>query len=204
MPVLQAPNVNILTGSVPNPPLQFNRTLIDGQIETIFYNYNFARILALSATTGVQIVFGQSAQPTDVVGAGVGYEFNYVVPSISIINRSGGPITITMILAIGKIYDDRLNIVGSITSTVNSFNTLAASQVNVGNSAANLIAASANNRNITIQAGAADLWIGATNAVTAATGLLIPASTTLKLNTKSAVWGIRSGFSTTASIAEEV
>ena len=109
----------ILVTGIANPYKQFTYTIADGAIETLYYDFNYFRILTTSATTGVSIRFGSSGTATDVVGAGIGYEMPAVVNRAEILNNSGGVLTIVVACAIGRIDDDRLNVSGNI-NVINS------------------------------------------------------------------------------------
>lgn len=113
--LLSGTSQGILSGSdLQSPPKQFTYTVAAGDIQTVFYAYDFLRILSLSSSTGVLLRFGDSGTPTDVIGAGIGYRLNTAVRQCDIINTSGAPITITISLAIGQIFDDRLNVSGTL------------------------------------------------------------------------------------------
>lgn len=98
-----------------NPYKQFTFTIPDGETKSLFYDFNYFRILSISTTTGVTIRYGSSGTPSDVVGAGIGYEMPAIVNRAEIANNSGGVLTITVAAAIGRIDDDRLNISGSLS-----------------------------------------------------------------------------------------
>lgn len=98
-----------------NPPKQFPFTIANGGQKIIDYSMNFLGILELSSASGVTIRFGDTGTPTDVVGAGVSYELPQPVNRCTIINKSGGSITGTVICAIGKVNDNRLSVSGSVS-----------------------------------------------------------------------------------------
>ena len=104
----------IMVNGIGNPYKQFTFTIADGAQQTLFYDFNYFRILSANVTTGVTVRFGSSGTPTDVVGAGIGYEMPAVVGRADIANNSGGTLTITVAVAIGRIDDDRLNVSGAI------------------------------------------------------------------------------------------
>lgn len=110
--------VNI--SKIRNPYQEFAFTVADGEIKTIDYSFDFWRMLTLSATAGVTIRLGKSGTPTSIVGAGVGGRLPDPVGAFQITNNSGGPITGLVGLAIGDIFDDRLNISGSLDVSVAS------------------------------------------------------------------------------------
>ena len=101
-----------------NPYKEFSFTLADGATETIYYNFSFFQIMKLSVSTGVRVIFGGAGGlGSDIVGAGVGYELpaNKVTNRVDIVNESGGSITATIGLAIGKINDQRFTASGLVT-----------------------------------------------------------------------------------------
>lgn len=99
---------------IQSPPKQFSFTIPAGAIETIYYELNFLRILSLSDASALKIRFGDTGTETDVVGAGVGYAWPYTVSNVFLRNTSGAPITVTVAVAVGQIFDDRLNVSGNI------------------------------------------------------------------------------------------
>lgn len=99
---------------IQSPPKQFSFTIPAGAIETIYYELNFLRILSLSDASALKIRFGDTGTETDVVGAGVGYAWPYTVSNVFLRNTSGAPITITVAVAVGQIFDDRLNVSGNV------------------------------------------------------------------------------------------
>ena len=107
-------NLPISNMGTQNPYKQFELTIADGEVFPIYYSFNFFRILSISTSTGVTIRFGDKGTATDVIGAGIGYELPEPVNVATIVNNSGGSLDITVALAIGKIYDDRLNVSGDI------------------------------------------------------------------------------------------
>lgn len=107
---------NAWNQSLASPPKQYTITLAaNGGQEKVFYNANYMRVLTLLDPTGVTVRFGDSGTATDIVGAGLGYELPFVVGNITFRNDSATPKTITFAVAIGRIFDDRLNVSGNIT-----------------------------------------------------------------------------------------
>jgi len=117
--IMKAKRLNVET-AISNPYKQFTYVIPNGAIETIFYQFNYFRVLNVSNSDGVTIRFGSSGTPTDVVGAGIGYELPSVVDRADIRNQSGSDVTITVACAIGRINDDRLNISGDLNVAVPS------------------------------------------------------------------------------------
>lgn len=189
----QSSQQNIVTNDIQNPPKQFTVTIAAGASESINYDHSFLRILSLTGT-GLQIRFGQSGTPTDVIGAGVGYELDDVVRSSQLINTSGAPITVTVVLSMGRIYDDRLNVSGSVnvqntTSTplfVSVSGGNASSAVFQGNAtttATQITGVITNQRTFMIKnLGTANMAVGTGSGLTMANGFILAPNETLSVD----------------------
>ena len=189
---------------IANPYKQFTYTIADGAIETLFYDFNYFRILSINTTTGVSIRFGSSGTPTDVVGAGVGYEMPSVVSRAEIINKSGGILTITVAAAIGRIDDDRLNISGSLSVAVSSiFDEIA--DVTIATSTKVTVAnIDANRKTIIIQNLDAinSVRLGSTSLASTGGGILLKAGDSITLDTTGEVFAWQtSGASVSLSVS---
>jgi hypothetical protein len=103
----------IVQGSFQNPYQQFEYTIPanGGQLK-IAYAFNFFRCLEASDTFKVR--FGGTGAITQFVGAGLGFRLNEVIQEVLLINDTASPIDITVALAVGEIFDDRLNVSGNI------------------------------------------------------------------------------------------
>ncbi len=177
-----------------NPYKEFTLSIPDGGIETIFYEFNFFRILSISTTTNVTIRYGSSGTPSDVVGAGIGYEMGAIVDRVQIQNNSGGVLTITVALAVGKISDDRLNISGAINiSKASSFTSVADLAIVAGAAAVVIQAANSATREVIItNTGANDCRVG--DAGTAvAEGTLLAVGQTIILDTAAVIYAFSTG-----------
>ncbi len=141
----------ITAGSVQNPYKQFPLTIAANATERIQYDYNFFRVLSASANT-FAVRFGQSGAESDVIGAGVGYELPEVVRDVFIRNLSGSSITLTVAMAIGKIYDDRLNVSGNINAvTVTPTTLVSAADASVAaTTTTQVVTSDANNKSVAI------------------------------------------------------
>jgi hypothetical protein len=200
----QVLNVPIVEVGTQNPPKQFTFVIPNGTIETLDFSLNFLRILAISTTSGVQFRFGDKGTPTDVIGAGIGYELPQAVNRVDIINNSGGDLTITVIAAIGKVYDDRLNVSGDLTiATPTQIDTI--DDVTLGAASATLIAAANTGRVellITNMTGGV-IRIG-DSGVGAASGVRIADGASIILNTTAAVYGYSvAGGDVSVSVIED-
>lgn len=177
--------------SLRSPPKQFTFVIAgNGGTEKVFYNHNYLRILSITATAGITLRFGDSGTPTDIIGAGIGYELPFIVGNTTIRNDSGAPITITISVAIGRIYDDRLNVSG----TVNIANTKAAplyvsapissfqaSAGTVGTGAASLINTATCVRFIVQNSGTTNLYIGDSGLNATFNGIWLPPNASLEV-----------------------
>ena len=207
-------NKRIVTGDFQNPPKQFSFTIANGAIETIEYAHQFFRILSLSNSSGVTLRFGKTGLETDVIGAGLGYELDVPCTASQIINRSGGAITITVVVSMARIYDDRLNVSGNI-QVVNAAGTELAVDISgstasfgqqvVTGAADQIVASLATRKNIIMtNHGPADCYIGDTNAVLTTTGILMASGASLSLDYSGDVWAICATSTTVGWFATEV
>lgn len=105
-------------GKIRNPYKEFAFSIADDAIETIDYTFDFWRMLTLSTSTGVSLRFGKTGTPTSIVDAGVGGRIPDPIDNIQIINESGATLTGTIGLAIGDIFDDRLNVSGAVNVAI--------------------------------------------------------------------------------------
>lgn len=104
-------------GNVINPYREFTYTIAAGGIERIYYNFDYFRVITLTATNNnlVFVRFGEAGSESNIAGAGIGYKLPGVVNSCFIRNTNASSITVTVALAVGWINDDRLNVSGAIT-----------------------------------------------------------------------------------------
>lgn len=99
-------------------------TIAAGARQEIFDVFNYFRVLNSSAALEVQ--FGDDAFISRFTGAGIGVRFENAPSRVTIRNPSGAPVAVTIALAMGFIYDDRLNVSGtvnidgSVTTTTDS------------------------------------------------------------------------------------
>lgn len=91
-------------------------TIAAGQRLEDFVVYNYFRVLALTGT-GLEVIFGNNQFQTPFTGAGLGLKLDYVLPRLTLVNTSGGAITLTYAVATGSINDDRLTVSGTLTVT---------------------------------------------------------------------------------------
>lgn len=164
-------NRQIETGQIQNPPKVFSFTIADNDIATIYYDFKFLRILSISNATGVTLRFGMTGQETDVVGAGIGYEMEAPIRNAQIRNQSGASITVQVIVSMGRIYDDRLSVTGTVSisgsvsiSPSTQFNTQA--KVTLVNAAAAAVIKATTagvNEVFVTNKGAGEVYIGDSN-----------------------------------------
>lgn len=202
----------IVKGAQLTPYNQDTLTVGANQIVDVFETFNFFRIYSLSAS-GLQVSFGDNGKFTDLVGAGIGIDFDKAIGRVTFKNTTAGAITITFAVSGGRIYDDRLTASGTITIAgtvdVNTVNNpvqvkqskgFSTSQTTVSTSAVQLVTAAATNGLVTLYSGTSDLYIGETSGVTSANGFLIPSGGGFSFSNGiiSDVYGIRSAGSATA------
>jgi hypothetical protein len=96
----------VQNGVISNPPKIFTYTLAAGQTQEIDYAYDFMRLLKDTAGS-VQIRFGGNPQQTDFY-PGLGWKSNDVIGKIFLKNAAASVSTVSVILAIGEIYDNRV------------------------------------------------------------------------------------------------
>lgn len=193
-----------------NPPKQYTITLAGDEIRPFDYNFNFFRFLTLSGADAANLSFrfGDSGADSDVIGAGVGYELPYVTNRITFKNKSASPITFTFIIAIGRIYDDRLSVSGVITTT-EATPTIIDSQADQSipnTTATQFLAANSSRKEAIIQnpiANLASFRIG-DSGVSATNGILLPPGGTLVLNTTAALFAYHAAGSAQSIIETEI
>jgi len=193
-----------LVDGIANPYKQFNLTIADGEARELFYNFNYFRILEITNSTGVSIRFGSSGTPTDVVGAGIGYEMPSVVDRATIINQSGGAITIKLGLAVGRIDDDRLAVSGAIKTSVGS-NFGAATDVTVPDSTSTVVLSSDESRRTAIITNLSDSHSVRLKGVSGAvvTGIIVYPNQTVFLDVTSAIYAYQeSGSSVSLAVGD--
>lgn len=102
--------LNIQQGALPNPPVAFPLTVKANDTLRFNYNFDYYRIVTMndSEKDSILIRFGDSANESKCVGAGLGFQLPYVTDRIYFRNTSGADITFTVILAIGKVDDNRV------------------------------------------------------------------------------------------------
>ena len=176
-----------------NPYKQFAFVVPDGGLYTVDYNFNYFRILSISNPVGVTTRFGSSGTPTDIVGAGLGFELPNIVKSVQFDNKSGGDITVIVALAIGRIDDDRFTITGALSvATPSTFE--AVDDATLGAATADLIlAANANRKEVILSNDTgADIRIG-DSTVSATKGYKMLSGATMIISTSAAIYGYSVG-----------
>jgi len=201
-------------GSIQDPLQFFDFTLAAGEVSPpIFFNYDYFRLLDLNGTS-LAVRFGGSGTEAIFLSAGIGYEIPVIIDRLVLRNISALPVTGRIALAVGKITDDRLslsgnvNVVNAIGTQLETYDRRAATfacsqQAMVAATAAQLFAASATGKSRVIQAGNQDLFIGASNAVTAANGFKVGAGQSFVLPHAREVWGICTLADTVFKYSEE-
>lgn len=110
---------DIRQGSFPNPPKQYTITIPAGGTTPFYYNFDFMRVITLATADAPNLLlrFGDTGEETNIIGAGLGYELPWVIDRFSLRNIGATPITLTFIIAIGRIHDDRLTLIGGTIPT---------------------------------------------------------------------------------------
>lgn len=189
-------NQPIVTGQIQNPPKTFTLTIANNDIATIYYDFRFLRILSITNASGVTLRFGMTGQETDVIAAGIGYELEIPVRNAQLRNQSGGSITVVLTVSMGRIYDDRLNVSGTITvqgsvSIVTGTTFTDAANVSVLTTATTqILAANANRKTAIISnlaANATVIKVG-TSSAGASRGIEVPIGGTAVLDTTAAIY----------------
>lgn len=173
-------------------------TLAAGQRLEDFTTYSYFRVLALTGT-GLEVIFGNNQFQTPFTGAGLGIEFSYVLPRLTLVNTSGAPLTITFAVATGKVNDDRLTVSGVLTVTAptnapvairNCGALLTQAQVAVGTSAVTISGSSSTKNSVLIKnIGSITVFIGGTG-VTTANGMPIEPGEYLAIDVYTGILGI--------------
>lgn len=185
-------------GSAQNPYKEFTYTIQPFAAETIFYVFDYFRLISFTGTIAdMRLRFGGSGSDTQFTGAGIGYKLIQPLDRVTIRNEGAAPMTVTVAMAVGFISDDRLNFQNTGTPLPTDpipASTIAQSQVAVANVAVAISNQNSLKRRITILAGLTDLYIGALG-VTTGNGFKIPANGGITIETSAAVYGIRTGAS---------
>lgn len=199
----------IIDGSFQNPYREFTLTLAAGEIFPLQYDFNFARILSLSDSTALRLTFGGSGAETTVVGAGIGFRLGAAIKVLTLRNASASPITVTVGLAIGEIFDDRVNLVGGTIPVIISSPTVIASKadVSVNTASATIIAALNTSRTeVIIQnpiGNTNDFRIG-DSGVNATEGIILSPGSTLNLTVTAAIYAYHTKGSAQSIVVNEI
>jgi hypothetical protein len=107
-------NDPITQGILQTPYQEIAFTIPAGGRDRANIDFRYFRLITLSGS-GLRCRFGQSGSFTSIVGAGIGIELPQAVSLAEFENSSGAAISFTIGVSMGRINDDRLNTVGSIT-----------------------------------------------------------------------------------------
>ena len=175
---------------------EYTYTIAAGAAVVLDAVYNYFRVLSQSAST-ISVVFGDNPRASSFSGAGIGIKFENLPSRLEIRNTGGVSTTITFALAIGFVYDDRLNVSGTvnIAGTVSTTTaSVLASIADVTAAAATLTVISAANaarRGLIItNIGANPARIGDAANTTATRGAQLLANQSITIETLDAVSGI--------------
>lgn len=155
-----ANNAQINTGSVWAPYQEFFYTIPAGQYQRVNYVTDNFVLLETTANNALEVNFGGAMNQTNFT-AGVQYKLESVVPYIQLYNKSASPVTVHFALGVGDVRDNRLSLVGAIT-TSETYTTLNVSRETFSSSGVITISAAA--RKIVLQnVGSATVYVGAAN-----------------------------------------
>jgi hypothetical protein len=178
-------------------------TLAPNAVQEIFEVFNYFRVL--TSAVPIEVQFGADAFKTRFSGAGIGVRFENTPDRVTIRNLGAGSETITIALAMGFIYDDRLNVSGTVsvsgavTVTNAISNTTASALASIADVAiasgalTAIVAANTARRGVIItNTGANNMRIGDSVNTGAARGALLLPNQSITLETLNAVggWGI--------------
>lgn len=162
-----ANNAQINTGSVWAPYQEFFYTIPAGQYQRVNYVTDNFVLLETTANNALEVNFGGAMNQTNFT-AGVQYRLESVVPYVQLYNKSASPVTVHFALGVGDVRDNRLSLVGAIT-TSETYTTLNVSRETFDASGKITISAAA--RKIVVQnVGNATIYIGASNGFEVSSG----------------------------------
>lgn len=104
----------ISAGQTQIPYQEFTYTIAAGANVDIFQVFNYFRVLSLSAGS-LSVQFGQNGLITPYSGQGVGIQLAFTYDRLRLINTSGVSMTITIAIALGIVFDDRLNVSSALS-----------------------------------------------------------------------------------------
>jgi len=112
--------VDVFVGKDPiqNPYREFTYVIPASGQQEILYAHSYFRIMSLSAAGSVAVRWGQSGSQSSVIGSGIGIELPEAVDRVTLINLGGADVTITVALSMGRVSDDRLNVSGTLSTSV--------------------------------------------------------------------------------------
>lgn len=212
-------DVLVQQGSLQNPYQEFTLTIPASGSDVIRFDHANIRILAVSGGA-LKIQVSDTGAPSSVIGAGMGFNYTddegrpLAVKNVRLLNSGGTTMTVTVGLSMHGVSDNRLSISGTITVGNTEATPLwtqeqrpvntAEAQVSVSNASVTIAAARATRKSITIEAGAADLYVSTTTPAVIATSFRIPAGAALPFYSAKAYYGIRAtAGAVPASYAEE-
>ncbi len=110
----------IFTGTIQNPYREFTLNIAAGASDIIYFDHSSLAVLALTGGS-MSVQIGNSGSETSVIGSGMGFEYMdgegrpAAVRNVRIFNRGSTSMVVTVGLAMGKINDRRLSLVGVVT-----------------------------------------------------------------------------------------
>lgn len=104
----------ITQGDLQTPYQEITYTIPANGRDRANIDFRYFRLISLTGS-GLRLRFGHSGSFTSIVGAGIGIELQQAVSLVEFENTSGGSITFTIGVSMGRINDDRLNTVGNLS-----------------------------------------------------------------------------------------
>lgn len=197
---------NYTLDNIANPYKEFTFSIANGQRQSIFYTFNFIQILAISATTGVELRFGGSGTPSTIVGAGVSYETpnGAVLSRVEIYNGSGGVLTGTFGLCLGKIRDSRFSTSSAVTITEKAPTIRSTADTALSTTAAQVLAADTSRREaiITNLSTTIDVYVGDSSVTSSRKGVVLKPAQAVTLSTTAAVYALSASGTPSVSLLE--
>jgi hypothetical protein len=178
---------NINTGQSQNPPKEFTVTLAAGQRYRLDFVHSFFRVLSASSTD-YTVKFGGFGTDTPLQPL-IGIQHPNPLDFVEITNTSASPNTVTFIMSVGFITDDRVAFAGLLnTNSGTSFASPA--WVSCTSTATQIVAASPNRSTVLIRnRGTVPVFLGDSTVDPAARGMRLDVNEYQELATSGAVFG---------------
>lgn len=176
---------SVIRGGTQNTYKEMTFVIAPGERQTVFYDFNFFRVLSMVGQGPLGVTFGDNAAETVFTGTGIGYEAPFVMPRFVMHNQGGNNLTVRVAVAIGRITDDRINFDANAVIPVQPqrVQSIIPDQITLTAATAALIVPDDPTRQwVSIQPLSDDVYIGDDNTVDNTTGFKIAAGSTYSLN----------------------